>query len=279
MASYCDKLGLGTVQFGIPYGISNKSGQTQPTEVSHILKFALKAGICLLDTASSYGSSEMVLGQNDIGGFAIVSKFLPPDVNEAIAVQLNRSLKDMGVKSLYGYLAHRPANLVQYPEQWEELKLLKAGGLIKKIGFSLNAPSELDSLLDKDFIPDLIQVPYNYFDRRFEKYFIELKKNNCEIHTRSTFLQGLFLTDTQALPSFFDPVKSNIKHLQVNVPNLSGSLLKFVIQNAYVDKVILGVETEAQLKFNISTIKSATQLPDLKTSVDDEILMPSNWPK
>jgi uncharacterized protein len=46
------KLCLGTVQFGLDYGISNKHGQTPEQEVTFILQTAPDAGIRLLDTAS-----------------------------------------------------------------------------------------------------------------------------------------------------------------------------------------------------------------------------------
>ena len=57
------KLVLGTVQFGINYGINNTSGQVPLSEVVEILKIATKAGIKTLDTSSGYGESEMVLGK------------------------------------------------------------------------------------------------------------------------------------------------------------------------------------------------------------------------
>ena len=58
------KLGLGTVQFGTDYGISNKLGQTSADEVRKILEFAAGHGIRYLDTAPAYGTSEAVLGEN-----------------------------------------------------------------------------------------------------------------------------------------------------------------------------------------------------------------------
>ena len=56
------KLALGTAQFGMDYGLSNKEGQTHKNEVFEILKYASKNKISLLDTAPSYGNSESILG-------------------------------------------------------------------------------------------------------------------------------------------------------------------------------------------------------------------------
>ena len=57
------KLALGTVQFGLPYGITNQQGQVPSDEVARMLKLAAASGIDTLDTASTYGTSESVLGE------------------------------------------------------------------------------------------------------------------------------------------------------------------------------------------------------------------------
>ena len=56
------RLGLGTVQFGLDYGITNTAGQCPRDEVAGILALAADRGIRLLDTAATYGTSEEVLG-------------------------------------------------------------------------------------------------------------------------------------------------------------------------------------------------------------------------
>ena len=56
------ELGLGTAQFGFPYGISNRNGQCSLEGVQAILSLAMKHGIKLIDTAASYGDSEAVIG-------------------------------------------------------------------------------------------------------------------------------------------------------------------------------------------------------------------------
>ena len=72
-----NKIGLGTVQFGMDYGVSNTKGKTPDIEVSKILEYAKKEGLLYIDTAEAYGCSEEVLGRNDLSGFRIISKFLP----------------------------------------------------------------------------------------------------------------------------------------------------------------------------------------------------------
>lgn len=274
-----EKIGLGTVQFGMAYGISNVSGKTSREEVQRILSNAEKEGINLLDTASGYGTAEEVLGENDTSFFDIVSKYLPPRAGEDVSDQLNNSLNNLNKNTIYGYLAHRPTDLLSKPQQWDELTYLKCTGKVKKIGYSLNEPDELKALLDANMFPDLVQMPFNYFDRRFVPQLKELKESGVEIHTRSTFLQGLFFINSESLDDYFDEVRSEIEDMQ-NLPgSLAGSLMKFVLEKPYVDKLIMGVENCDQLNYNLKNLKSAVSLPELKKEISENILKPSEWPK
>ena len=45
------RLCLGTVQFGLSYGVANKSGQLDPGEGRALLEVARQSGIDMLDTA------------------------------------------------------------------------------------------------------------------------------------------------------------------------------------------------------------------------------------
>lgn len=274
------KIGLGSVQFGIPYGVSNQTGQTTPEEVARILKCASLNDISYIDTASAYGSSEEVLGSNDLSAFRIVTKFMPQEAHETLRDQLEKSLQKLNLSSVYGYLAHRPMSLAENQKQWDELVLLKSEGKVQKIGFSLNTTDELDILIHKGMVPDLIQVPFNYFDNRFKQQLIVLKNKGCEIHTRSAFLQGLFFTDTETLPAFFDEVKPEISALQQDyTENLSGVLLKYVLSQDFIDVVIMGIENESQLKTNLNSINSAETLLAKDFNFAETLIMPSNWPK
>lgn len=273
-----DKIGIGTVQFGLPYGVSNSSGQTSLNEAKEILNFAKLNQINYLDTAPAYGNAESVLGTIGVDQFRVISKFMPCSDTETLNIQLEETLKNLKIDSLHGYLAHRPMELNQ--KQWEELLMLKQESKVGKIGFSLNEPKEVDFLLNSGMIPDLIQVPYNYFDNRFKDILIDLKSQGCEIHIRSAFLQGLFFSDIQKLPSFFDEVKKYIIELQINLSNnLSGALLKYVLSLDFVDVVIMGVENEKQLKSNLININTAYHLPSNDFNFSDSVLIPSNWPK
>lgn len=274
------KIGVGSVQFGLPYGISNTTGQTTPKEVTKILDFAFANGIRIIDTASAYGTSEAVIGQLHNNRFALVSKFMPPQKSEHISELLDKSLGLLQTEYLYGYLAHRPLDLLEGPKVWTDLQSIKETGKIKKIGFSLNTPEEFYQLDKAGFKPDLVQVPFNYFDTRFTEILRQLKSEGCEIHTRSTFLQGLFFTDVEKLSPFFDPLKPKLQYLHKQYGDkLQGALLQYVMQQPFVDVVIVGIETAEQLETNVNNIVDAQNLEPIDIYFSEELLMPMHWPK
>lgn len=277
-----NKIGLGSVQFGMDYGISNHSGITTIDEVRKILSISRLNGIDIIDTAIEYGSSQQVLGQFNLNKFKVISKFYLNENEKTISRQLKSSLQLLSLDTLYGYLAHRPLSIIENPRLWDELLKFKDLGFIKKIGFSFNEVFEIEQILNAGFEPDIIQVPYNYFDQRFENYMVDLKGNGCEIHTRSTFLQGLFFCNINELNSFFNEVKPLISELQNFEEDLAGNLLRWVCEKEFVDKVIVGVNNSIQLKNNIKSLKTFFErntMPSFEIPISDEILMPSKWPK
>ena len=278
--NWTSKIGLGSVQFGLSYGISNTDGQTSVVDVSKILEVAFQNGITTIDTAPSYGTSEKIIGNYQKNQFNIVTKFMPSNQGLSIMNQFVRSIEYLKTSSIYGYLAHRPLELISCKKDWQEIQKLKSKNKISKIGFSLNEPSEYYQLLKADIIPDIVQVPFNYFDNRFEEILIELKSKGCETHIRSVFLQGLFFVKSNNLPKFFEPFFQELQYLQSTYgERLSSTLLKYSLEKPFVDKVILGVENSSQLEFNIKGLENALEMKDLVTQFSDKILMPMYWPK
>ena len=101
------KLALGTVQFGLDYGVTNQSGKVEESKIEGILGFAKSNGIDILDTASGYGNSEQVLGGVGVDGYQIITKTasLKYGVDEVIK-GFYQSLKYLNQKSVDGLLIH-----------------------------------------------------------------------------------------------------------------------------------------------------------------------------
>jgi aryl-alcohol dehydrogenase-like predicted oxidoreductase len=257
------------------YGIANDAGKPGVSVVAGVLDLAKRNSITYLDTANAYGDSEKRLGEYGIQNFRVISKFMPETVSGPVESQFQNSLSLLKANKIYGYLSHRPEELLQNPAIWQKLVELREQHKIEKIGFSLDRPDDLRSLLEKNFIPDLVQIPYNYLDRRFEPMFSELKNLKVEIHTRSAFLQGLFFL--KKIPAQFNEIAQITRQLQRTVSELPSALIQFVLNNKHVDVAIIGVQNAAQLEQLLAGLNSSQTLPELNQQVSEDILMPSRW--
>ena len=76
------RIALGTVQFGMPYGIANQTGQVSAGEGRRIVQIGADFGVDTIDTAIGYCESEDVLGQIGVSSFRVITKLpkLPEDV-------------------------------------------------------------------------------------------------------------------------------------------------------------------------------------------------------
>lgn len=278
-----EKLALGTVQFGLNYGISNATGQTDREEIMNILAAASQMGVNMLDTASVYGESEKLIGEIDSHSFKIVSKFPAVANSLDLITCLKDSLSKLKVNSLYGYLAHDADTLLRNPTIWLDLQELKNEEIVSKIGYSLYQPQQLADLLNAGCKPDIVQIPYSFADRRFEKQFNELKDIGCEIHVRSVFLQGLFFLIPADLGRFFDPAKPMLQALRnhFNSNNqIASFLLNFAIAQPQIDKIVFGVNTATQFMQNVKDIDIEYLPFDFEdVEIPEDILLPYKWPK
>jgi len=273
------KIVLGTVQFGCQYGI-NSAGRPNDEEVRGILQKAAEAGIAKLDTSSAYGDSESVLGTciPADANFRIISKYPKSDVS--VREMFMCSLERLKVKRLYGYLLHHFEVYRNNNAVWDEFIALKNEGLVEKIGFSLYTPDELELLLQNDVPFDLLQVPYNIFDRQFEPYFPILKERGVEIHVRSTFLQGLFFMNREALPEKLQPLKPYLLQLDDYAQSMKMSVaevaLNHNLQNPAIDGVLIGVDNQSQLMTNLQSIREERVALDIQIQ-EKQLLNPVNW--
>ena len=100
------KLTIGTVQFGLNYGINNKSGIVNQNEVKKILDFAFENNIKSLDTAQSYGNSEKIIGLYGANRFKIISKLKSGIQIEDVENSIIKSCKNLKCLSIDGVLFH-----------------------------------------------------------------------------------------------------------------------------------------------------------------------------
>ena len=281
------KITLGTVQFGINYGISNQHGVPSDAELKTIFNIAKQLGIKNLDTAKAYGNAEERIGQLSENQFNIISKFPNVDSEEALLLALTETLNLLKIDSIYGYLAHNADVLIENPSLWNVLLRARNEGKINKIGFSLYQPEQLEKLLDLNCIPDLVQLPYSILDRKFESQFAVLKELGTEIHVRSVFLQGLYLMNPNQLPEKLQPLQTSLAELHQLCEEYSTSVtevaLNYVISNPNVDQLVIGIETAEQLQQNMAIVSNWKPNLELFSKIEaieikeKSLLNPVNW--
>ena len=287
MFKYNHKIGIGTAQWGLDYGISNKSGKSSEEDVTKILAIASSAGIKIIDTASNYGNSEKVIGKNNLKDFKIVTKAPPSFISpyKSIKESFFESLDNLGLKKIYGLLLHNCDDIFSSNSRnrINELKNLKSLGYINKIGFSAYNKNQINKALNF-FKPDIIQLPFNVFDQSLlhDGTLEFLKSLDIEIHARSSFLQGLLLMDISKIPNYFQKWIIYLEKWHHYCSQIDASpcsvALTFSVSQKLIDKVIVGVENETQLieLINIPEISRDLELEFL-TCRDEDLINPSKW--
>lgn len=285
-----NRLALGTVQFGLPYGIANQAGQVARSEAKAMLQVALANGIDTLDTAIAYGDSETCLGELGTQGFKVVTKLpaLPDscaDVSSWVQQQVNASLSRLGVTQVYGLLLHRSEQLLgpNGAALYQALQILKDNNQVQKVGVSIYSPTELDALIPR-YQFDLVQAPFNLVDQRLCRtgWMQRLKDDDVEIHTRSAFLQGLLLMAEADIPEKFSPW-SDLWHtwhqwmLEKEVSAVQ-ACLAFSLAYPEIDRVVVGADSVSQLAQIVSVANSLPKinLPNLKCE-DENLINPALW--
>ncbi|MDA8566769.1 aldo/keto reductase [Schleiferiaceae bacterium] len=284
MHSENPKIALGTVQFGLDYGISNRGGKTSQDEVSNILDVAFNSGLGILDTAQAYGDSETVLGATHANRFKIITKINPTNVDKGTAEQfVQKSLQKLRIEKLYGMLFHSASSAIENPRIVFALREMQEKGIIQKLGFSVYSPHELEQCINQYGRPDIVQIPFSHLDQRFEELARELHQNGVEVHTRSTFLQGLFFKPLEGLPEFFGPVVPYLKALKsifLDEDQMAQALLSFCLSKDFIDYVVLGVNNVKQLEENLKATESFSgDLPNPPNNIPENIVLPYLWPK
>jgi aryl-alcohol dehydrogenase-like predicted oxidoreductase len=286
------RLALGTVQFGLPYGIANSAGQVTRAEAKAMLQLATTKGIDTLDTAISYGDSETCLGELGAKEFKVVTKLpaLPNDCHDVsawVTQQVKASLERMNVTSVYGLLLHRPDQLLDAngTKLYRALQELKDSGQVQKLGVSIYSPTELDVLLPHYHF-DLVQAPFNLVDQRLylSGWMQRLKDRGVELHTRSVFLQGLLLMIQVDMPTKFSPWNAlwNSWHRWLANHDTSAveACLAFSLSYLEIDRVVVGADNVKQLSqiMDASDKQAVNDLPDLECR-DEPLINPVHWTK
>ena len=259
---------LGTANACSKYSI-NQHKKVDKNNLIQILKFANKNKIKTFDTAPKYKNAEKILGNLNFSKVNIITKISSvsnKDLKVNILKEVLKSKKKLKVKKLYCLLIHdikffKKKNSKEIAQIISEIK---KNGIVKKIGFSVYDPKDIDFIL-KYIKPDLVQIPLSLFDRRFivTKKIKKLHSLGIEIHVRSIFMKGLLLaSDNKILrkfPRFEFFLKKFDKWCNKNRITKLQAAINFIKTVKNIDGVVIGVDSVDQLKNIIYAFKNSSK--------------------
>lgn len=296
------KLCLGTVQFGMNYGVKNQKRPSRE-EVYKIFDYCLSNGIKTFDTAEAYGDAEDILGEyirsrkltsEDI---CIISKLRPNvldsvqslDYYELISRHLQLSLKRLTLNDMEGYLLHS-SRYIYNDEIIEALHRVKQDGCVNHAGVSVYNTDEAEMCLKNSNV-DLMQLPYSIFDQRMKSSGVlnsEIGRNTI-IHSRSAFIQGLITMDEHDVPEYLSKAKPIVRTIDSMCKEHGLSkvqvALNYVQLETRISHLVIGVDNLIQLKENIDFFNSPISKDLLMEfakefkNLEANIVMPSLWKK
>ncbi len=280
---------LGTVQFGLPYGINNSSGQVRNEEAIKVLLLAAEHGITTLDTAEVYGNAQKIIGdfhQHHAQRFLINTKFKGTENNTLLA-ECKKSLAELNISRIETYFFHSYQDYTNKPGLRSELSALKEQGLIRKTGLSIYTNEEFDTAINDSSI-DTIQLPFNLLDNYNKRGALlnKAKQSGKCIQVRSVFLQGLFFKPTNELPDFLMPLKPWLEKLNSLAKAYQTSMetlcLQYAASQNLIDEIIIGVDSSEHLIRNLASLNERCneQLLQEINNINVEetsLLYPFNW--
>jgi aryl-alcohol dehydrogenase-like predicted oxidoreductase len=289
---------LGTAQLGLPYGIANRTGQPNQTVATNIIREAWENGIQEFDTAQGYGESERVLGKSLLqlkllDKVKVITKPHPLlDHLDPVILEnaVEASLNNIGVPQLFCVMLHREEMLTLWDKGLADiLSRLVETGRVQKIGVSVYSPEKAIEALNTEGI-DIVQVPTNILDRRFEQagVFELARARGKQIYIRSVYLQGLVLMDSNEIPdrlSFacqvINKIESLANMLRISRQELALGYIKGAVPDA---KVVIGIDLPEQVAGNCHAWRRSNQaslvscVRECFPEVDAKILNPALWP-
>jgi len=294
------RLGLGTAQLGLDYGVTNREGRPDEDAVAELLALAWRRGVRVLDTAPGYGCAEERIGRlRPVGAdFAVVTKtpLHPPDdpparCAERVVASAHASLERLRLPRLAGLLEHRPQELLSPRGEAiaGALQRLREERVVERVGASVYDAEVFAGLAARHAL-DLVQLPVSVLDRRAldSGRLAELRGRGVAVHARSVFLQGLLLAEPEAVPGHLAPLRVPLRAFRREAAARGLAPLEaamgFALARPELDVVLCGAQRAAELAEILDAAERAGRSPrhaqgwDAVAVDDPRWLDPSRWP-
>lgn len=294
------ELCLGTVQFGMDYGVFNQPKKDIDYCV-RCLDYATQNGIHAIDTATAYGIAEEVTGEflkkktvprNEL---FLSTKLLPnvldnlnsSDYESVITENIEKSLKTLHTDYIDAYFFHS-SRYIFNDEMMEALQVVKRKGLAKEVGVSIYYEDEAVVAMNNPMV-QYVQTPYSVFDHRMKKVglFDEEKRGNLLVDSRTTFIKGLIRLQEEEVPDHLAKAKPILRKLDDICKETGYSRIELAI--GYVKKeqginhLVFGIRDMEQLKQDIRAFEREIpqdvlcKLEQEFSGIDTDIVIPSLW--
>lgn len=239
-------VGLGTAQ------IFDADDERTQDIAARVVRALVDGGGRLIDTASSYGAAESVLGRVIVAGGWRDRLFLATKLESPDAAELRQSLARLGTTTLDLLQLHN----VRDPQQsLAQFKAWKQQGICRYIGITSTSHGDfaaVAAVLARER-PDFVQIDYSLEDRMAEQRILPLAAE----------LQAGVLT---ALPFGRGRVFRSVRNTAIPdwAAEFAGSwaqfFLKYLLGDARVTAVIPGTTNPAHMADNLGAMQG--RLPD-----------------
>ena len=296
------KLCLGTVQFGMDYGVFD-SPKKDPQYCINCLDYATQNGIDAIDTATAYGDAEEIVGQFlskrtvPREKLYISTKLLPNILDSCketeyistIRENLQKSLSTLHTDYVDAYYFHSSRYAFR-PELLEAISVMQKEGLARHVGVSVYYPDEAISCFGDANI-NCIQAPYSLFDHRMKEQDVFERGNAAgfNIDVRTIFIKGLIKLNENEVPSHLEKAKPILNKLDALCRRTGFSRIDlamgYVKREKSINHIVFGIRSIEQLKEDIVSFEK-----DIPKEIFDEIdrefsgisadiVIPSLWVK
>ena len=276
------KLVVGTAQLSASYGVFPTDPRTKAGESARIVSAIADLPLRGVDTAPSYGDAEALLADVPHSVAVFTKLDVPASATDSIAGSLRR----LGRTSVEVAFLHDAVALTD-DRLLDDAHAL-VGTAYARLGVSTYSIREFELALADERI-GAIQAPVSVADQRLldAGLLAEARRRDCLVLARSVFLQGALLGQPERLPSHLRPLESLVVRLD-ELSRTSGRSRRdlacaFVRDLADIGGVVIGCETEQQLRDNVALVQTDPLPVAVRDAIGDaprlaeSVVDPTHW--
>jgi aryl-alcohol dehydrogenase-like predicted oxidoreductase len=294
------ELCLGTVQFGMDYGVFNQPKKDMDYCV-RCLDYATQNGIAAIDTAAAYGNAEEVTGEflrkKTIPREKLflstkllpncLDEMAPADYESVIVKRLEDSLQTLHTDYVDAYYFHS-SRYVFDDAMLEALQVVKTKGLAKKVGVSIYYEEEAIKAMNNPLV-QYVQTPYSIFDHRMKQVglFEESTRGDLQVDSRTTFIKGLIRLQEEEVPEHLSKAQPILRKLDEICQETGYTRIELAIgyvkQETGIRHLVFGIRDLQQLQQDIAAFDKEIpkeilrRLDEEFQNIDTDIVVPSLW--